>query len=225
MELEIDYYSRPEVSNSDLGEIEKYWMPQRQVYDLEQAYKFGNLIDAMITEPHRVNYFTYTVGDTSYCREDFETAKQMKRSFDADPLCQRVLKAASCQTVMIRDMEIECGDFVFTLPVRCKWDLWMPALGWGADIKSTVCTSQKQFVEACRYFQYDRQRAWYMDIAGSQQDMLIGISKANYNIFKLPITRGDDFYNSGKAKYQDLAFKYLYLFGDLSTLTFKNNAA
>ena len=51
-----------------------------------------------------------------------------------------------------------------------------------------------------------------MDIAGSNQDILIGISKVNNKVFKLPIKRGDDFYNSGKEKYLELAFKWWYLF-------------
>ena len=107
-------------------------------------------------------------------------------------------------------------DISFSLPVRCKWDLWMPSLKWGGDIKSTTATTQKQFEEAARFFDYDRQRYFYMNIAGSTQDILIGISKVNYRVFKVPIKRGDCFWKSGEEKCLCLAFKYWEMFGDLN---------
>ena len=50
-------------------------------------------------------------------------------------------------------------------------------MGWGGDIKSTSATTQEQFESAVRQFDYDRQRFFYMNIAGSEKDVLIGISK------------------------------------------------
>lgn len=209
---DANYFQRSEVSNSDLTWLRKTWMNEKDRIDLEKAYKFGSLIDAMITEPHRVNYFKFTVDDVQYTEQDFKIAQLMKKSFNNDDLCKMMLQQANTQAIMRRKMAIIHEGVKFFLEVRCKWDLWMQVAGWGGDIKSTTAETQKQFVEACRFFDYDRQRAWYMDIAGSKQDLLIGISKKNYKIFKLPITRGDDFYNSGKRKYQDLAYKWWYLF-------------
>lgn len=88
----------------------------------------------------------------------------------------------------------------------------MGRVNWGGDLKSTTATTQKQFEEAVRYFDYDRQRAWYMDIAGSNQDVLIGVSKENFRVFKVPIRRDDDLYKSGFQKYNELAFKWWALF-------------
>jgi len=206
------YYERNEVSNSDLGFIQKYWEPETIFADKQAAYKFGSLIDAMITEPERVNYLTLKVDNVQYTHAEFEQAKAMKRAFMANPMAAQMLKMASTQTVMTREATIEFEGFTFNLSVRCKWDLWMPNMNWGGDIKSTAATTQAQFIAACNYFDYDRQRAWYMDIAGSDKDILIGISKKNNKVFQLPITRGDAFYNSGRAKYEELAFKQWYLF-------------
>ena len=47
-----------------------------------------------------------------------------------------------------------------------------------------------------------------MDIAHSDQDFIYAISKWNFHIFKLFIRRGDDIYNRGREKYEDLAYKY-----------------
>lgn len=206
------YFSRSEVSNSDLSWLSKYWMPDYKLFDIEQAYRFGTLVDAIITEPHKVDYFKFTVDGINYTKAEFEKAKDMKKAFMADPLCKRLVDVCNMQEYMTKASVMRYAGVDFALHTRCKWDLWWKAQNWGGDIKSTKATTQKQFEEACRYFDYDRQRAWYMDIAGSNQDILIGISKVNNKVFKLPIKRGDDFYNSGKEKYLELAFKWWYLF-------------
>ena len=201
------YYNRSEVSNSDLSNLKKL-LYGCDSFDPIEAYKFGTLIDMMLTEPDKVNYLTYQCNGEQYTVEDFEKAKQMKRAFNKDELAYKMLQRSDTQKIMIRIMPIEFEGFKFELPVRCKFDLWMPNLNWGGDIKSTTATSQKQFEAAARHFDYDRQRAFYMDIAGSNQDILIAISKVNFKVFKIPIKRGDEFFQSGQDKYRELAFQY-----------------
>ncbi|WP_165806559.1 PD-(D/E)XK nuclease-like domain-containing protein [Chitinophaga parva] len=213
------YYGRPEVSNSDLSMIKKYWQPQGIIYDLEQAYKFGTLIDCMITEPHKVDYFRFSCAGEQYTREDFERAELMKKAFYRDPLCAMMAKRSSFQKVSIRqNFGIDYSRFSFSLDVRCKWDLFIDEYDMSGDIKSTTATSQKQFEDAVRYFDYDRQRAWYLDIEERSNDMLIGISKVNFKVFKVPVKRGSDLYKSGRDKYQELAFKHAYLFDDIRNI-------
>lgn len=220
-EIKDPYYSRPEVSNSDLTELKKYWQIQDEIIDLEKAYRFGTLIDCMITEPHKVNYFTLMCAGVKYSSSEFELAEQMKKAFWRDEFCATMARHSEYQKVSVRHgFPIEHDGLAFSLDVRCKWDLYaMPKLKMSADIKSTACTTQKQFEEAVRYFDYDRQRAIYMDIENVSSDMLIGISKVNLKIFKVPVKRGGDLYLTGKSKYQELAFKYWYLFEDLTVAT------
>lgn len=206
------YYGRTEVSNSDLGWLDKYFLPTSQVYDINAAYRFGNLIDAMITEPHRCNHYSYKVDDEPFTKAEWEQAYRMLEAFRNDPICKHYESMATGQNVMSREMEFNHAGLTFTMPVRCKWDLWMPPVRHGADIKSTTATTQKGFEQSLQYFNYDRQRAFYMDIAGADRDLLIGISKINFRIFKVPIIRGDATYESGKEKYTAAAFKYWYLF-------------
>ena len=210
--MQEDYYSRKEVSNSDLSWLKQQLWP-RQVIDPTQAYKFGSLIDAMITEPERVNYYKYTVGDVMYTKEQFDLAVMMKKAVYKDPQLMSLISVSNGQEEMSRDMEINYGGLFFFLSVRCKWDLWAGAWGWGGDIKSTTAKTQKEFEAAAIHFNYDRQRAWYMDIAQTDRDVLIGISKANQKIFKIFINKGDEFYSSGKEKYTELAFRWWLLFG------------
>lgn len=206
------YYTRPEVSNSDLGALDKYFLPPGQVYDIAQAYRFGNLIDAMITEPHRCDHYTHRVDGEQFTKAEWELAYKMLNAFRADPFCAHLHSLASGQNVMARELDFNYQGIAFSLPVRCKWDLWMPVLKHGADIKSTTAKTQREFEAALAYFNYDRQRAFYMDIAGADKDLLIGISKVNLKIFKIPIKRGDAIYNAGREKYNAIAFRYWTLF-------------
>lgn len=210
------YYDRNEVSNSDLGALEKYWLPQQLVLDLEAAFRFGSLIDAMITEPEQVNYYKLTVAGFQYSKEEFDRAAEMKKVFYADPFCKSLASQCAMQKVSIKpDFNINCGGIQFQLPVRAKWDFFSERIDLCADLKSTKCTSQKQFEASIHHFNYDRQAAFYMDIENKSNFMFIGISKVNLKIFKVPVKKGSPLYNSGKQKYEDLAFKWWYLFGDL----------
>jgi len=75
--------------------------------------------------------------------------------------------------------------------------------------------TQKQVEEAVRFFDYDSSRAYYLDIENRSNDMLIFISKVNYKVFLVPVKRGGQIYNEGKAKYSEMAFRWWTLFGDL----------
>lgn len=220
-----NYFTHPFVSNSDLSWLDEELKARENRPDPTEAYKFGTLIDCMITEPHEVDYFKRTCMGQEYTPEQFEMAEKMKASFYRDPLCTNMVKNSEYQTIFEQENKtFNNGLAVFTLSVKCKFDLWMPVFNWGGDIKSTTATTQKQFEAAIEHFNYDRQRAWYMDIAGSDKDILIGISKKNFKVFKVPITRGDARYNRGREKYEYLTYKWFQLFGDMSSLEVKKVA-
>lgn len=196
-------------------------MQENQWIDLEKAYANGTLIDAMITEPEKVDYFKFKVQGESYqySSDEFEAAKEMKKAFYKDAFCAAFVKQCKFQHITYQpEFNISHDGFEFNLPAKCKWDLFRPDIDLSGDIKSTACTTQKQVEEAVRYFAYDRSRAWYMDLENRSNDILIFISKVNFKVFKVPVKRDSSIYKEGKAKYQELAFRWYYLFGDL-----KNN--
>jgi len=126
--------------------------------------------------------------------------------------------AAQCemQKVSVKErFEIDYYGFKFYLAMRAKWDFFAPLIDLSGDLKTTASTTQKQFEESIYHYNYDRQAALYMDLENKSNFIFIGISKANFKIFKVPVKRGGEIYNSGKKKYQELAFRYWYLFGDL----------
>ena len=212
-----EYYKRSEVSNSDLTTLKNLLHPRLQLGDREAAFRFGNLVDAIITEPARVNFYTYTVDDVQYTEDEFRHAQEMydalKREAINDKFLYNVLSLADTQTVMVnKAQQFEYGQFPFTLDTRCKWDWWLPkekvGINIGGDLKTTFASTQKEFDEAIDFFDWDRSRAWYMDIAGSDRDFIYAISKKNNRIFKHFICRGDATYERGRAKYEELAFQY-----------------
>ena len=182
--------------------------------DPTEAYKFGNLLDAMLTEPSRVDFLQRTCDTDKFTKEVFEQAQSMKRAFLRDETAKVLIEMADTQKVMSSRMNLNFSGIDFALNTRCKWDIWRPDLNWGGDIKSTAATTQKGFEDAVRYFDYDRQRAWYMDIAGSKQDILIAVSKVNFRVFKVYITRDSELYREGRAKYHELAFRWWLMFGE-----------
>ena len=211
------YYLRTEVSNSDLTELKNYLYPRTQYGDKEKAFKFGTLVDALITENERVHYSKRMVDDVTYSLEDFELGLAMREALRKearkDEFLRAVLSNSDTQKFMVnKSQRFLYGNFEYTLDTRCKWDWWLPSFGFGGDLKTTFAESQNQFNEAIDFFDWDRSRAWYMDIAGSQQDFIYAISKKNLKIFKAFIRRDDDTYKRGKEKYDELAFKWWMLF-------------
>lgn len=207
------YYLRSEVSNSDLTALKELLHPRLQFGNREEAFRFGNLVDAIITEPARVNYFRLTVDDTQYTEDEFRHAQEMYKSLRSearhDQFLDYVLRNAVTQRFMVNPAQQfgYCG-FTFSLATRCKWDWWLEAALFGGDLKSTFASSQKEFEEAIDFFDWDRSRAWYMDIARSDRDFIYAISKKNCNVFKKFITRDDPIYRAGREKYEELAFQY-----------------
>lgn len=209
------YYNRTEVSNSDLTELKNMLYPRLQYGDKEKIFAFGSLVDALVTEPARVNRFQLMVDDVKYTEDDFRLAMEMQKSLvresRRDEFLAYVLNNSDTQKFMVREREFEYCGLSYMLPTRCKWDWWLPKVGFGGDLKTTFAVSQSQFDEAVDFFDWDRSRAWYMDIAGSSRDFIYAVSKKNCKVFKKFIERGDRIYSRGREKYDELAFKY-YLF-------------
>lgn len=207
------YYSRTEVSNSDLTELKNILHPCRQLGDRDAAFRFGNLVDAIVTEPSRVNYIRFTVDGIQYTEDEFRHAREMLKALRMearrDPLLAKALERAATQYVSVNPcQQFQYGEFPFTLATRCKWDWFFHAFHFGGDLKSTFAETQAQFNEAMDFFDWDRSRAWYMDVEGTDRDFIYAISKKNCRIFKCIIERDDPIYRRGREKYEELAFQY-----------------
>lgn len=214
MENFRDYYKLPQVSNSDLSWLNNYMTCKDSIS--ENPLRIGSLIDAYITEPLSLQISENSVRisglDYEYTQEDLKLAKRMSAAFFQNEFCRKLHHVSDTQTIFFHVRHFFYDNFSFSLECRCKYDFYSRMLGWGADLKSTICTTEKQCREALKNFNYDRQAAWYMDLSDSDQFMIIFVSKINFKVFLIPIKRGDDLYLSGREKYEDLAFHWYILF-------------
>lgn len=207
------YYNRPEVSNSDLTQLKWMLHPATRPTFADgrnKAFHLGTLVDALVTEPEKANHLTLTIDGEAYTPDEWEWGKEMRKALrreaEKDAFVSMVLRTAETQRVMTAHRRMQYRGFEFELDCRCKWDWWLGA--FGGDLKTTAATTQEQFDEAVDFMDWDRSRAYYMDIAGSDRDFIIAISKTNFKIFKKFITRGDELYTRGVEKYTELAFRW-----------------
>lgn len=207
------YYQRSEVSNSDLTALKEILHPRPIFGNREKAFRDGSLVDAVITEPERVNRYRLTVDGEQFSEDEFRWALEMQRALRAearsDSFLAYVLENAETQKVSINPaMQIVYSGFLFDLAARCKWDFWLKFAVFGGDLKTTACASQREFEEAIDFFDWDRSRAWYMDVAHTDRDFIYAISKKNFKVFRKFINRGDAIYTRGREKYEPLAFMW-----------------
>lgn len=201
----MNYFDLPSVSNSDLTKL-KNELSGQDNFDPTRAFALGSLLDAMITEPHRVCYISKKLDGVA--QEDFDLSRKMAKAFNENSYARMLISGAEFQKISVKDRILTYNDFEFSLSCRCKWDFFGAVSG---DIKTTTAKTQKEFEAACNHFDYFRSRAWYMDIEGRDRDVIIGISKVNFKVFFVKIERGDANYIKGLEDYLELAFKYWVL--------------
>lgn len=206
------YFDRPECSNSDLSEVDKLLNPLRYDFNFEDALRFGTLVDALITEIHEVNIYKRSAHGYIYKPEEMNLAYEMKKAFYRDQTCALFAKLSEFQKISAGYVTFSWNSFDFEINCRAKWDGWMPTLKHGYDIKTTTATTQSQFEDACEHFGYYRSRVFYSKLENSKKDMLIGISKVNQKIFKIPIYENDKYWIKGMSQANELAFKYWFNF-------------
>jgi len=207
-----EYYSHPAVSNSTLTAVKKLLVPGLPI-DASKAFRFGTLVDAILTERDKINFLNLTIGEHAYSRDEFDLARAMAANFLQDDLCKLIHQHSEKQYITYKpDFLVNYLGFEFRIPIRAKWDFLAKAWNMGADLKTTGAKSQPEFEESIQAFDYDRQGALYMDSEEIDKFIFLAISKVNKKLFKVPIVRGSGLYYSGLAKYQELAFNYNTLF-------------
>lgn len=210
----MNYFLLPEVSNSNLIDLRRAFYAE-EYRDLSEVYKFGNLVDAMLTESHRVDSVQLRLEDDGewieFTPHEFLLAQSLTVKAEQDPIIRAFIHGGESQRVFTNILQfIHDGD-EYIIPARCKFDTIKQAIKTGADYKTTACTTLKAFIASIEFFNYDQQAAWYMDIAGTDRHWIIGISKKTKEIFKFAIQRGDAIYERGRKKYSFWAHLWLQL--------------
>ena len=206
------------VSNSQLGSLFDALYLIEKPANLQHIYDFGNLVDCLVTEKHKFNPFTNTLSDQGreivFTNQEVELAYDMAKALEQDPILSAIMKDCKFQHIILRKKhEIEYQGNRFWLPMRCKLDIYKTR-ELICDVKTTSCTTQKQFDASIDFFNYDRQGAVYIDLGRVDRIIYIGVSKVRDKRTGLPsvfhhlIERGDKCYLAGLAKYSNLAWRY-----------------
>jgi len=203
------------ISNSDLGALQR----RMNLLDplLEGKYlDFGNLVDARFTEEDVWQQAEKTEDEAQKIEMMYEAGMQ-------DGSLRLYMQKARKQWEIYRKAQaIEWESETVQIPARCKFDFYYPELCSGADLKSTICKSDKDWIRTCLHFNYHRAAAWYMDLGKIDSFMIIGIGKEPkkyskaHSVFKFAIRRGDPYYEAGRRQYSFLAFYYYFLIHQLN---------
>ncbi len=147
-------------------------------------------------------------------KKEYEQLMAMKKSFET--FCQKnnftqLVDLSKKQFKAEKKVIICDGSFKAPALLKCRYDLAIP-MKIGIDIKTTQATTAKQFEAACKYFDYDRSRAFYCTTSDIPRDYIIGVSvKAPYNVFIIDSFKSG-FINSGHLKMNKLLKQYAYFF-------------
>lgn len=203
------YHTSHGISNSMLTAF-KCEIEGKEPPKASEAFAFGSLVDAMITEPHRIDWFTKTFDGEP--QRKFDDANRLYNTFRMNNIGKIILQSKSInfQHISRTSKLFQYGDAEFWLDLRCKWDFFGSISG---DIKTTDARTMQSFIDACYMFDYFRARAFYMDIEGTNTDYLIGLSKTTANVFLIQIKRGDKYHSLGVEQYTDLCTKWWMMKG------------
>lgn len=211
-----EYFALPYASNSGIKEADKLMHGRDTEYASTPAYEFGSALDAYITDPLTLD----TSMLTSAQRAD---VLNMNKAISANTTFKALFENYTDTQAVFVDTEFEVtfDGITVTIPGKCKFDWWNNMLGFGGDLKTTMAKDEKSFISAAKWFNYDQQAAWYMDITKSDRFVIIACSKINYHTFTMSFRRWidrdrciqDPYYLAGKAKYEGAAGSWWKLYG------------
>lgn len=204
-----EYFALFAASNSELRKADELFKSKENFIDPTKAYRFGSALDALATD----------INDLKIKGMDDDEVKllfPMRRALIKNPIYQALFAGQDTQAVFYDpQFPVNLDGREVTIPAKCKYDLWNEKLDkrkkFGGDLKSTDANSDQAFRDAIKFFQYNKQGAWYMDITRTDRFIIIGVSKRNFKTFVVQIRRGDKMYESGKKLYQQQAVSWWIL--------------
>ena len=115
-EANMGYFDHPYLSNSKLTQFAKELKGDDTPIPYE-AYRFGSLFDAVVTEPHKLDRFlcTLTGTDYTYTQSEIERADKMFRSLMQDSFCANLVKTANKQEEKYSAVTILHNGFEFSI--------------------------------------------------------------------------------------------------------------
>lgn len=214
---QVNYYENKEyISNSDLSSLRDDELDISKPKAIQRIYDFGNLVDKMITEPQTVERFY----NQSLCDgDDYILATKLSDKLINNPVISRLLKYMNSQHEIYKSLKVTYNGENFLFKARCKFDGYSKDKKISVDYKTTKCKSQKEFENSIIQFGYHRQGAYYMDLGGTDQHWIFGVSKVNKEIFTVVMHRNSELYKKGKMSYSEYAYKWKMYFSEFKEIS------
>lgn len=214
-----EYFSLPYASNSGIKEASKLMAGRDVGYDPgSRALIFGSALDALLTDPTLMDSLILEEGEKKLLFPMLRSVNNnnifnvlLRPEDDTVPVKKRT---RTTQAVWVEShLPIQFDGMEVTIPAKCKYDYWNQKLYFGGDLKTTEARDQANFESAAKWFGYNQQAAWYMDITQSDRFIIIGVSKWNFKTFMITFKRDDEGYLEGKRKYTQCASEWWKLYG------------
>ena len=186
------------IRNSYLSTIYRALTGQAQFMGKEEYLKFGGELHKRDLQPHLE-------------KEILTEAQELM----LEAMLDKLRSDAQWQNVK-RGANLEIVDFVEIAGVRIRGtiDVDQFRVKHGDDLKSTSCTSEKQFLEASRKYGYFRQAWVYTQMKGYKSFGFTGIQKKEKDpkIFRFTVQDFKEYYQEGEEQARMLleAFSTLY---------------
>lgn len=189
----MNYFSRPEISASDLKHfVKKMGGSFEEPANLEAIFEFGSMYHSVILEPHLSTNYNVT-------EKEVEIAYLMKDTFFSDPLNRMIIMRSDFKREETCVKEIEVGGMRYL--ARCRCDGISKGISTVLEIKGLSITTQKAFEEAISRFLYDLSSVHYLLTTDCDKMLIVGISKIKPSLmFKKIIKRHDELYLQGEEK-------------------------
>lgn len=201
-----EYFALPHASNSGIKAAYDLFVGGKEQYDPTVAFAQGSAFDAIMTEMQELKQDGI----------DMQNILRMRKSTLNDDIYKKIFAGQSNQLVLTNSLAVQHDGIDIIIPAKCKYDLFNKKFQLGGDLKSTVATSYSSFHAAAKHFEYNRQAAWYMDIAQINRFIIIGVSKKNHRVFHINITRDSDAYIEGKELYSKYAMAWWKLHPEMT---------
>lgn len=194
-----NYFSIRALSNSRLTEVKRGLADAGYVpKPSETAFSLGSLVDALLTQRKDV--------DTQH--PDFKKALRMKDRFLADPVCRAVYELTEKQVAYLNENEYNFMGNQGRLFCKALMDFDLPGDAY-MELKTTPATTYNQFLTNVNTFDYDRAAYHYMLTGQKRECLIIGLCKVkDLPPYLLKIKHGDKLWQSGREKWNHLAFNF-----------------
>lgn len=191
------------VSASKLIRFKKWLRGIPETESDNKEIRIGNLIDALITKPKDINMFTRKYLGQPFSNAEYDLISAMYKSYMSFIKTMRVdliLETAENQKSFTENKVFVEQNLEIHVPLKCIYDKFSFEACMGFDIKTTMATTQKAFINGLKFMDQDQSRYLYTQTSGLKSDIIIGISKIKpYKVFWVD-TFAEGFMESGRNK-------------------------